>query len=423
MKKITIAIAGLGSRGFDTYGKRLAQMGDTAQVVAVAEPRQKRRDEAAALFGLSESGCFETAEEMLKQERLADVMLICTLDDQHEHQAVAALEAGYHLLLEKPIAPTKEGCRHIEETAEKYNRHVAVCHVLRFTPFYQKIRELIVSGKIGDVVNVQAMEHVGYWHQAHSFVRGNWRNSEQTSPMILQKCCHDMDILLWLTGKRCVRVTSFGSLRLFKESCAPEGSTLRCMDSCAVKDTCPFNAVKWYGDQLKKGNTDWPLNVVCPYGTPDEENLLAALKEGPYGRCVYHCDNNVVDHQVVNLLMEDGATVNFTMCAFSEKCYRTLEISGTAGEIKADMNTNIIHVQPFGQAETVIDVTALADDFSGHGGGDVRMLRDFIGFLQNEDCRADTLTSIQRSMESHYIAFAAEKSRRHDGMSVSLDEH
>lgn len=418
MEKITIAIAGLGARGYDTYGKFLLEMKDIAQVVAVAEPRPLRREMAAAAFGLGPGACYETAEEMLTKERLADVMFICTLDDMHEHQAVAALKRGYHLLLEKPVAPTAEGCRRMAEAARKYQRHVAVCHVLRYTPFYQKIKQIIDGGTIGEIVNIQAMEHVGYWHQAHSFVRGNWRNESETSPMILQKCCHDMDILLWLTGRHCKSVTSFGSLKLFKEAMAPEGSTARCTDDCQVKDTCPFNAVTYYEDQLKKGNTDWPVNVVCTDPTP--EKVYGALEHGPYGRCVYRCDNDVVDHQVVNLLLEDDITVNFTMCAFTEKCYRTLEISGTEGEITGNMGENWIKVCRFGQEPELIDVNALARDFSGHGGGDVRMVRDFLTYIQTDPQHKEMLTSVERSVESHYVALAAEESRKQGGEVVRL---
>lgn len=409
-KKVTVAIAGLGSRGYDTYAKYLKNMTDIAEITAVAEPRDDRRKEAAQSLGLPSDACFKTAEEMLERERLADVMLICTLDGQHEHQAVAALKKGYHLLLEKPIAPTVEGCRNIEQAALKYEREVAVCHVLRYTPFYQKIKAILKEGTIGDIVHIQAVEHVGYWHQAHSFVRGNWRNSEETSPMILQKCCHDLDLLFWLTQKNYTKLSSYGGLYLFKEENAPAGSTLRCTDDCAVKQACPYNAVDYYMKQLREGKTEWPLNVVC--GTyPTEEKIMEALIHGPYGRCVYRCDNNVVDHQVVNLELEGGATASLAMYAFTDKCYRTIEIGGTKGEIIGNMDKNEITVNRFKGGSEVIDVSRLADDFSGHGGGDARMLKEFFEYLSGRTKKSDTLTSIERSMQSHYAAFEAEASR------------
>ena len=354
---------------------------------------------------------------MLAQPRLADLMLICTPDRCHYSQAKAAMLLDYDLLLEKPIAPTADQCSELRDIANERGRKVAVCHVLRYTVFYQKIRELIASGIIGDVMNMQAIEQVCYWHQAHSFVRGNWRNEGLSSCMILQKCCHDMDILLWLCGKHCKRVSSFGSLSHFREDRAPEGSGTRCMD-CGIAETCPYNAVRFYLDEFHRTGDEWPQNVVA--FEPTEEKLLAALKDGPYGRCVYHCDNDVVDHQVVNLELEDGATVNFTMTAFTAHGGRTLRVGGTMGELYCDMKANTIRVMPYGKEDEVIDVRKLASDFSGHGGGDARMVREFVDLVRGETGISSTMTSIDRSVESHLVALAAEESRLHGGEMIEL---
>jgi len=323
------------------------------------------------------------------------------------------------LLLEKPISPYIKECIEIEQVAKQYNRHVVVCHVLRYTPFYTKVKELIESGVAGDVVAVQAIEPVGYWHQAHSFIRGNWRNSEETSPMILQKCCHDMDILLWLCGKKCKKVSSFGSLRLFKKENAPEGAPERCTDGCPASETCPYYAPRYYITQVRCGNVEWPINLLNSH--PTEENIMDALRNGPYGRCVYHCDNNVVDHQVVNLELEDGATVNFTMCGFTKDSYRRLCIMGTHGEIVGDMENNTIIIKPFVGENQIIDVNTLADDFSGHGGGDVQMVKDLADLLIDGSVKNNRISSIEHSMESHYVAFAAEESRVCGGKLIELD--
>lgn len=414
---LTVAVAGCGSRGQDTYTKVLLTMPDKVKIVAAADIDPEKLEGMRRLTGIGPEACYASAEEMLSVPRLADVMLICTPDRCHYAEAKEALLKDYHLLLEKPIAPEADQCKELSDLALSRNRKVAVCHVLRYTPFYQKIKQLLDDGTIGDTVNIQAIESVCYWHQAHSFVRGNWRNAGLSSCMILQKCCHDMDMLLWLTGKHCRRVSSFGSLTLFKEENAPEGSALRCLD-CKVADSCPYNAVKFYLDEFHRTGDDWPQNIVA--FDPTEEKLLQALREGPYGRCVYHCDNDVVDHQVVNLELEDGSTCNFTMTAFTAHGGRTIRIGGTMGEIYGDMKANTIRVMRYGQEDEVIDVRKLADDFSGHGGGDAVMVREFVDLVRGEIGVSKTLTSIDRSVESHLVALAAEESRLKNGQSISL---
>ena len=418
MKTITIAIVGCGSRGLDTYANCEERFGGRMKIVAAADPRPEKLAQMKAAHGLEDAQCYDSAEAMFGAGRLADAVLICSPDHLHYKHAMAALALDYHLLLEKPIAPTMQECLDIQALAEQKGRHVIVCHVLRYTVFYQKLYELIRAGAVGEVVTVQAIEQVGHWHQAHSFVRGNWRSKEGSAPMILAKCCHDMDILLWLTGKRCKRVSSFGSLRHFRPEFAPQGAPMRCTDGCPAADTCPYNAVRFYMGKLQAGDLGWPVNILTV--KPDEEHLMEALKNGPYGRCVYHCDNDVVDHQIVNLELEDGVTVSFTMSAFTNKCKRQILIMGTHGEISADMGENIIRVTPFVGEETVIDVESLAEDFTGHGGGDARLMREFLDLLSGESEGSASLSSISRSVESHLVALAAEESMLANGMPVEL---
>lgn len=418
---IRIAVAGAGSRGADCYGRALLTMPEAARVVAVAEPRKDRRENMAAAHQIPPENCFETAEEMLAGPRIADALFVCTQDRQHVRHALAGLEKGYDILLEKPISPDLEELQSLVKAQKKSGKTVVVCHVLRYAPFFREIHKIITSGVIGDVVTVRALENVLYWHQAHSFVRGNWRNQEQSSPMLLQKCCHDLDYLVWLTGKKCERVSSFGSLRLFRKECAPEGSAKRCLDGCRIKDHCPYDAEKIYLTNpetgVLAGNTDWPCNVL--HLNPNEENIRKAIQEGPYGRCVYHCDNDVVDHQVVNMEMEGGATLNLTMCAFTALGGRNIEVLGTLGEIRGQTEQNEIHLQIFGQPEKVIDITALNNDFSGHAGGDIVLLKQFLGLLRGE--KADSsISTLEASVESHLIALAAEESRLQNGKSMEI---
>ena len=423
-KQVTVALAGLGSRGKDTYAPAAKLFPDRMKIVAIADIDPAKVKEVADDYDVPDESCFTSAEEMISQPKLADVMFITTQDQQHVGQAIKAMEKGYDLLMEKPISPDLNECREIIRIAKKLNRTVVICHVLRYTPFYQEVKRILKSGKIGDVVSVMGIENVGYWHQAHSFVRGNWRNSNTTSPMILQKCCHDLDLLLWLTGKTCKSVTSFGNTYLFKEENAPEGAALRCTGGCKAKGNCPFDAEKIYLTDKKtgilEGNTGWPLDVLALH--PDENSIRKAIEEGPYGRCVYYCDNNVVDHQVVNMEMTDGSTISFTMCGFTEDNSRYTKFMGTKGQIIADMGANLIKVTPFGKEEEVIDVSKLAEDFSGHAGGDHRLVSAFLNLVSGECEADDTITSVECSVESHYIALAAEKSRVNGGKVVALAE-
>ena len=419
-KKMTCVVIGCGDRGMRVYAGMDQKYPDRMQVVACADPDPDKIAKMQREHGVAPEMCFKNGEELLAKGKLADVAIIATLDKDHYKYAIPAMKMGYHLLLEKPVSPIASECVEIAETAKKYDRHVVVCHVLRYTPFYRKVKEVIDSGVIGEVVNIQAVEPVGYWHQAHSFVRGNWRNSIETSPMIMQKCCHDFDIFVWLTGKKCKKVSSFGSIHEFKAEKAPEGATKRCLDGCPYFETCPFSVKKIYMDRLAEGHTDWPVSVVCTDAT--EEKLDKALREGPYGRCVYYCDNDVVDHQVVNMLMEDDSTINFTMCAFNRDMDRRITVMGTKGMIYGDIGKETVDVRVFGTTDyDRINVAENMDDDSGHSGGDIGLMKDFIDLI-TEGKVASGITSVDVSLESHYIALAAEESRVNEGKVVDLSE-
>ena len=419
---VTFAIAGFGDRG-STYASMQNLFPDKMKVVAVADLDPAKVEKARRLYNIPQENCFASAEEMLEHDKLADVMVVSTMDRQHVGHAIPALRKGYNILMEKPISPELAKCKEILQVASECPGKIIVCHVLRYTAFYNQLKELIQSGRIGDVVTICANENVGYWHQAHSFVRGNWRNSTQTSPMILQKSCHDMDILTWLLGKKCVSVSSFGSTQLFKPERAPEGAALRCLDGCKVKDSCPFDAEKIYVTSPKTGRANgdsWISSVLSVENTL--ESTYQALREGPYGRCVYHCDNDVVDHQQTNLLMEDGSTISFTMCAFTEDCYRYFKAMGTKGEIEADMKSNVIHVREFGKGEETTDVGKLSADLKGHGGGDSGIVKDFLEMLLSGAEPNERTTTLEHSMVSHFIGLAAGESRLNGGKVIQLTE-
>ena len=401
MQPITAVVLGAGSRG-SIYAGYAKEHPEELKIIAIAEPRKDRLDTLAEKVDVPAEHRYGSWEELLAQPKQADCAFICTLDDDHIAPALKAMELGYHLLLEKPMSNKEAECRTIVETARKTGRTLTVCHVLRYTPFYMTLKALIEQGEVGQVTTINQIENVGYWHQAHSFVRGNWRNTKETSPMILQKSCHDMDIILWLMSKNCLRVQSFGSLRHFTPENAPAGAAKRCLDNCPHVDTCPYSAPKLYMDMERTG---WPVDVI----TTDMslEGRRKALEEGPYGRCVYHCDNDVVDRQVVNLEFEGGGVATFTMTGLSADFFRELKIFGTEGQITANMGTKEIVLHRFGEEPKVIPVD-MGLEASGHGGGDYGIMQDFLSILREG---GESRTSAEISLQSHLICFAAEKSR------------
>ena len=402
MRPVTAVVLGAGSRGSVYAGYAIAHP-EELQIIAVAEPKPDRRNILADALNLPESSRYSSWEELLEQPRMADCAFVCTLDDDHTAPAIKAMELGYHLLLEKPMSNTEAECRAIVDTANRTGRTLAVCHVLRYTPFYMALKDLIDRDEIGDVCAINQIENVGYWHQAHSFVRGNWRTVRETSPMILQKSCHDMDIILWLMGKDCRRVQSFGSLRHFNAENAPEGAPERCLDGCPHAADCPYYAPDLYMDMSRTG---WPVDVITT--DMSEEGRRKALEDGPYGRCVYRCDNDVVDRQVVNLEFDGGAVATFTMTGFSADFCRQLKIFGTKGQIEANMGTKEIVLHRFGAQKQVVPMDSCGE-VSGHGGGDYGIVRDFIHILRNG---GESRSSAAVSLQSHLICFAAERSRK-----------
>ena len=404
---VKLAIVGAGSRG-SRYAEYASEHPDKARVVAVAEPRESCRDRLAALHRIDPSRVHTDWRELASGERCADAVVIATQDAMHHEPAVAFLEQGYHMLLEKPMAPDEASCRQIVDAAASASGLFAVCHVMRYTTYTQKVKEVIDSGAIGDIVSIQHLEPVGYWHQAHSFVRGNWRNEAASSPMLLAKSCHDLDWLRYIVGDRCLKVASFGSLKHFRREEKPAGAGDRCL-SCAIETTCPYSAKKIYVGRIRRGQTGWPVDVLTSDLT--ERGVTEALVSGPYGRCVYACDNDVVDHQVVNLWFDGGRSATFTMTAFTEAANRKTRVFGTRGELEGDGST-IRLFEFLSDRHTVIDTAAPdATILGGHGGGDYRLMKSFVDAVACEDS-SKILSGPRETLESHLMVFAAEKARR-----------
>ncbi len=405
---IRAIVIGAGSRGA-TYAQYALEHPDELRVIGVAEPRDHYRQDLAARHGIPAENIVADWHALLGRPRFADAAIIATPDALHAEPAIACAKAGYHLLLEKPLAPTEADCRRIVAAVQESGVMLAVCHVMRYTAYTQALKAVLESGRIGQIVSVQHLEPVGYWHQAHSFVRGNWRNEASSSSMLLQKSCHDLDWLRYIVGKACVRVSSFGSLNHFRASERPEGAADRCLD-CEIEADCAYSARRLYIQELEAGNTGWPVNVITSDTT--EAGVLTALRTGPYGRCVYACDNDVVDHQVVNLEFAGGVTASFTMTAFTRGRDRETRIFGTKGELFGDGQK--IEIFDFLTEQTTTIDSQLESDgsiLSGHGGGDEGVLRAFLAALRDQNPNL-ILSGPAESLESHLMVFAAETARR-----------
>lgn len=402
-------VLGYGGRG-QIYTEIL-RGSDRAELVALCDTDARKRALAKARLGLADDRIYADEDTFFAQPKTADICFVCTQDRQHTAHAVKAMERGYDLLLEKPIATNLDDCMTILETGKRLNRKIFVCHVLRYAPFYYRLKKELDSGKYGKIVTLNMTENVAYWHQAHSFVRGNWNNSDTSCPMIVAKCCHDLDMIQFLLDGQCEYVSSMGSLQYFGKDHAPAGCADRCI-GCKYQGTCVYDAEKFYiHDRAAKGNFVWPVDIVSCEGTVDA--VRRALETGPYGRCVYKCGNNVVDHQVVNLLFADGATAHLTMTAFSGECYREIHVHAENGDIYGDTRNNILHCRLFGQEPFEININNLHDTAYGHGGGDRVMLNDIIEYY--EKGTNDALTTIEKSFASHVMAFKAEESRIKNG--------
>lgn len=415
-KPVYIVIAGAGGRGFLAYAPYTKQHPEKMRLVGVAEPDEFRRERIRKEYELEETQCFSSAEELFAQTKFADVALICTQDRQHVEHALLAMKKGYDILVEKPVSPYAEECKRLYEAARMYGSRVTVCHVLRYTSFYRKIKELLQQRAIGEVISIRATENVGYWHYTHSYVRGKWRKSEETSPMILAKCCHDMDLFVWLTESRCQSISSMGALTYFRKECVPQGATEYCLQNCRRKTECPFDAEKIYMPKEQISGREWMQQEVG--GSTEQEKIKKALYDGRYGRCVFQCDNDVVDHQVVCAQMENGVTISFSMSGFHEKNYRTIHILGTAGELSGTMEEEHLTLQQFGQNAVEI-LTADTGNEKSHGGGDEQMMEDLYTSVTEGK---NTLTGLKDSLESHYMALAAEQSRIEGGKNIVLQK-
>lgn len=410
-KTVTAITLGAGNRG-TVYGNYAVKFPNDLKIVGVAEPNAFRNDRYAKTHSISQDNRFNTWEDVFKRQKFADAIIISTPDDMHYYPCMKALEMGYDILLEKPIAPTEKECRDILALAKKQGRIVAVCHVLRYAPYFVKMKELLAKGAVGRVMSVQHLEPIEHTHMAHSYVRGNWHNSKKTTPILLAKSCHDLDIIKWVIDKPSKEIVAMGDLTWFKAENAPTGSTNRCTDGCKVERECPYSAVRQYHDKMGRINVlDVPNELTEK--SDKQKYILEKLKTSDYGRCVYRMDNDQPDHYIANIQFEDAVTASFSMEAFTAYHGRRTRVFGAMGDMVGDMEELVVTDFKTGkqtkfkpQAE---DVEGYKN--SGHGGGDWLLVKDFVQAVAHQDPKMLTST-IDDSIESHIMGFMAEKSRK-----------
>lgn len=419
MKKLEVIVIGAGQRG-KMYSGKMSQQPDKYEIVAVADKIDSRRNSVRDRDNIPDNMCFSDWRDLLALGKIADIAIIATMDKQHYEPAMEALRLGYNLLLEKPVSINPKECVDIANCAREHGAKVVVCHVLRYSRLFSTLKEMLDAGKIGEIVGINHEECVGNIHHSHSYVRGNWGNEERSSFMLLAKSCHDLDIIQWLLGKKCKKIQSFGALTYFTSANAPANAPEYCINGCPEGDSCPYNAIKLYYDD--KGN-GWFREHCTGQFEPDDEAVEKALRTTQYGKCVFKCDNDVVDHQTVNMLFEDDVTATFTMNSLT-KGGRFIHIMGTEGEIHAAINGNVpIECYNFKTKETeTIPLTGMDGVVGGHGGGDDGIIKALYEYMT--DCyHGKELSNIQISCENHLMAFAAEQSRLEGGKMIDMDEY
>ena len=414
MNPITVVILGAGNRG-SRYAEIMAHFPENYKVVAVADPAQAHREYVQQLHNIPDDQLYTDWRQVLSQPKMADLCVIATVDNMHYEPALIAIDRGYDLLLEKPVAQTPQECAHIARAAKEKGVDVLVCHVLRYTPLYGKLKELIMAGTIGDVVSIDQVEGVGHLHFSHSFVRGNWHVEAEGTPMVLAKTCHDLDIIQWLIDKPCKKVSSFGSLTHFIEENAPEGAPKSCVDGdCPARATCPYDCIRHYYDWKENRRRMIITTGISKGIEPTDEEVMEALRKTNYGTCAYRSDNDMVDHQVVAMEFEGGATATLNVNAFN-KGGRFTRIYGTKGEIYAFMSSQEIQIFTFdSRGSWTVSVPKVDESINGgHGGGDQGIIRELHQYLSGS-YTGYRAADIHISVQNHLIGFAAEQARHTD---------
>jgi predicted dehydrogenase len=403
IQPVEAVLLGAGMRGYCTFGGYTKAYPHNLKIIGVAELDAVRRERFARDYAVPQENVFASWEDLLARPQLAAVLINATMDRSHFDSTMTALDQGYHVLLEKPMATDPISCIRLARKVKETGKVLQLCHSLRYNPFYTTLNMILHSDDIGELISVEHNEHIAFWHYAHSFVRGNWSNESRSSPGLLSKSCHDVDILYWLAGALPKKVTSFGSLRHFRPDRVNDSIPPRCTDGCPIEPTCPYSTIPFYLND----KTDWPVNTIS--SDLSYEGRLKALREGPYGRCVYRCDNDVVDHQMTLFEFENGLTIGFQMHGHSHNNIRTMRYSASRATIRGYLEKRELEVNYYLEKRTDTIFTGGLDDM--HGGGDTLMIHDFIDLVRKGKPEKVT-ASAQESCNSHLLVFAAETARK-----------
>jgi predicted dehydrogenase len=401
MSAVEVVVVGAGGRGFHAYGSYARSHPDEVRCVAVVEPDDERRHRFAAAHNIPAERQLHTWKELLERPQLAGAAVNTTMDRTHYASTMALLQAGYDVLLEKPMATSATECVDMVQTATRLGRILQICHVLRYAPFFRSVYDIVTSGRLGELVSFQWNENLVYWHFAHSFVRGRWANSDTSAPMILTKCCHDLDLMVWMLG-RPTSVSSSGSLSHFQAARVGPEIPERCTDGCPIEAECPYYAPRIY---IERNPGHWARDPVSLDHSP--EALRRGLEEGPYGRCVFRSSNNVVDHQIVMLGFDNGLNATLTMQGTSHVEGRTLRVDGLRATLLGNESRNELQVHDHRSLQS--EIIHPGNVTGGHGGGDAGVMRAFLSAVTTRE--RNVLTSAADSLVSHILAFAAEEAR------------
>ena len=408
---LTAALIGAGRRGRDIYGGIIKDNCTGLKINAVAEPSIIKRKLTGWQHKIPQKNQFSCYEKMLSKDKLSDALLITTLDHKHYYPTIKGIENGYKILLEKPITPNFEQLKDMAFHVKNKSNEIIITHTLRYTSFYKKIKEIIDKDIIGKIKSINHKENVGYFHFAHSYVRGKWRDETTSAPLFLAKSSHDFDLFTWLLGKRCVEVLARGEQSYFKQENHPANAGKRCL-SCSIESDCPYSALHIYLSRDEEN--PWPKVISRDF--PPRPVIKLGIKYTDLGRCVFLCNSTMPEFLEAYLKYEDNINVNFTLNGLSKNMNRITCFYGTKGELKADFEKNKIIINHFKGEKQIIEPPVKA---GYHGGGDINMIEDFIDFLYKGSGNKD-LTTFEASIESHLTAFAAEKSRL-SKKKVSLD--
>ena len=419
MKK-KISVIGLGNRGTEYMGFLKAFHSKKVELYALCDIRQQALDDISPKFSIPKERQFLSTDEFFSKGIISDALIISTQDASHYEITKKAILTGYkYILLEKPVSGVKGEYTELRDLAKENGVILIICHVLRYSNYYSKIKEIISSGKIGDIVTINHTENVGYFHFAHSFVRGNWHDEFASTPSILAKCCHDIDLIAWFMDSPCESVSSVGSLKYFNKENAPEGATPYCMGGCKAKKNCPYDAEALYiTDPFYKAKfIKYMGRTLTGKAKNSKADIKNAIRSGDYGRCVFMCDNNVCDNQLVTMKFKNGAFAVLNMNGFSNKMFRESHIIGTKGELYGSGTKLKMHT--FGGRTTNVNTGALK--VSGHVEGDMRIVSGFVKLVCGETTDLTDITTIDATMISHNIALAAEESRKNGGKLILLE--